>query len=122
MAVTNISDITTQQRPSTSSLKSDTNDNSVYDHDYKRHPLQVVSITDTLERKYTPKALQNCDRYSAENNRSVLNPLGVPSMYGDLGESNSEGYGTIRNGPFIIAKDDFDHVCWRRSNENATHL
>lgn len=122
ISATNISDLTTVQRPSTSSIKSDTNDNSVnYDHDYMRHPLQVVSITDTLERKYTPKVLQNNDRYNGSN-RNVLNPLGVPSMYGDTGESNSEGYGTIRNGPFIIAKDDFDHVCWRRSIENATHL
>lgn len=126
VSTTNVSDATTLQRPSSSSVRSDLNENSMtLDNDYHiKHPLQVISITDTLERKCPPKVLQTKyderDRYNGS--RSVINPLGVPSMYGDLGESNSEGYGTIRNGPFIISKDDFDHVCWRKAAENATHL
>lgn len=124
---TNASDSTTIHRLSSASIKSDLNENSVSvsNGHTAKHPLQVVSITDTLERNTTPRILLNkysdSDRYGA--GRSVINPLGVPSMYGDVNESNSEGYGTIRNGPYIIAKDDFDHVCWRKaSNENATQL
>lgn len=128
VSTTNVSEATTLHHFSTSSLKSDLNENSVSlsnGHSTK-HPLQVISITDTLERNSTPRVLQNKfvdnDRYGG--GRNVLNPLAVPSMYGDItNESNSEGYGTIRNGPYIIAKDDFDHVCWRKTaNENATQL
>lgn len=118
VSTTNVSEATTLHRLSSSSLKSDLNENNMT----QKHPLQVVSITDTLERNATPRVLQDKfqnDRYG----RNILNPLGVPSMYGENNESNSEGYGTIRNGPYIIAKDDFDHVCWRKSsNEHATQL
>lgn len=138
VSTTNVSDATTLQRPSSSSVRSELNENSVnLDNGYhtsvntlNKHPLQVISITDTLERKVPPKVLQHKydDRYNKDDrdryngNRSVLNPLGVPSMYGDYGESNSEGYGTIRNGPFIISKEDFNHVCWRKAADNATQL
>lgn len=131
LSTTNVSD-STMQRPSSSSLHSEMHETVPFEplqnHNYPKvkHPLQVISITDTLERRESrvvPKVLKTkYDDKDRHNGRTMLNPLGVPSMYGDCGESNSEGYGTIRNGPFIISKDDFDHVCWRRASENATHL
>lgn len=125
VSTTNVSDSTTLNHISTPSIKSDLNENSVLSNSQvTKHPLQVISITDTLERNNTPRVLQSkldIDRFAG---RSVLNPLGVPSMYGDVTNDSSDGgYGTIRNGPYIIAKDQFDHVCWRKSsNENATQL
>lgn len=92
-------------------------------HNGKRHPLEVVSITDTLERQEKPRHSDSF--YFTNGNSNNLNPLGIPSLYGvdtTTNDSNSEGYGTIRNGPYVIANGEFDHVCWRKSHEQATEL
>lgn len=119
VSTTNISDATVLPSISSPSHKSDQNDNSI---SRRQYPLEVVSITDTLERDTNTVELGS-KTYFLESVQHK--PFGSPAMYGEAGsnDTNSEGYGTITKEPYIIANTEFDHVCWRRiSQEETTEL
>ncbi|GLV45625.1 bloated tubules [Carabus blaptoides fortunei] len=123
VSTTNMSDATVLPSMSSPSHKSDQNDNSINSGQSMRYPLEVVSITDTLERDAKPAELGSKTYYL--ESVSVGNSHGVPALYGEAvsNDTNSEGYGTISKEPYIIANTEFDHVCWRRvSHEETTEL
>ncbi|KAK9753653.1 hypothetical protein QE152_g1820 [Popillia japonica] len=92
-------------------------------------PLRVTSLVDTLDPPRNDANRRSFPAYYGGNDYKIsINPLAnlnkpKPDPNSDGG--TSEGYGTFRNGPYIIEGEDVDHVCHRKINpysEEATEL
>ncbi|CAG9818963.1 unnamed protein product [Phaedon cochleariae] len=75
--------------------------------------LQVSSVTDSVTTTPSVSVISN-GRFQNEPQTQIITVNGtIP-----------EEYGTFRKGPYIIKKDNMEHVCFRKfsDNENATEL
>ncbi|XP_022909976.2 sodium- and chloride-dependent neutral and basic amino acid transporter B(0+) isoform X1 [Onthophagus taurus] len=85
--------------------KSDQNQNNLSLMNLKNFgeskPSRITSLVDVLE----PNPINNTAQRSSLGNRND-----------DGGQS--EGYGTFRNGPYIIGSDEAGHVCHRKDNKS----
>ncbi|KRT81358.1 neurotransmitter transporter [Oryctes borbonicus] len=91
-------------------------------------PLRVTSLVDTLDPPRNDSNRKSFPYYGGDDYKISINPLAnlnkpKPDPNGDGG--TSEGYGTFRNGPYVIEGEDVDHVCHRKVStysEEATEL
>lgn len=104
--------------------------NSVHlngDASYNR-PLRITSLVDSFEAPVI-QIYENGSGVNIAQHKTNINPLARlsrdSSVFGDvhMDNSNSEGYGTFRKGPYVI-HDDTGHVCHRKfsQHEEATEL
>lgn len=89
-------------------------------------PLRVTSLVDTLDPPRNETNGRSISVYYGGSDYKVsINPLANLNKIKVDPQSDggtSEGYGTFRNGPFVIDGEDVDHVCHRRFSEEATEL
>ena len=96
---------------------------------YKFQPSfdRPLRITSMIERSEAPNNFKHPNRATYISDHKLnLNPMVNLHKLEEQNDGNaSEGYGTFRNGPYIIEGEDLDHICHRRNSaysEQATEL